>query len=345
MPAAERGAAEMAMVHLLDDPSPRVRLSLAEALAHSEKAPRAVVLSLAQDQPEIAGLVIFSSPVLTDADLVDLAAHGSEFTRILIASRGAVSVSVCAALAEIGGEEEVLCLLENAGASFTGGALRRIAERFGHLAEVRNLLAERAGLPPDARHVLVQQVSDALAASGLAQATLGSRRLEHVTREAAETATVALAGTAGQGDMPDLVEHLRRSGRLTPAFLMHALCSGKADFFAVAVANLSGCDERRVRAILATARMHAVRALFECAGLDRDISVIFVEATLHWRKASRAAAGRRPQDVSLRLLKGFARDRGLPEAARRLLEIVERLHVAQQRQSARDFAALATFAA
>ena len=57
---AEKRSAEMAMTCLLDDPSPRVRAALAGVLCHSAEAPRHIVLSLAEDQPEIASLVILA---------------------------------------------------------------------------------------------------------------------------------------------------------------------------------------------------------------------------------------------------------------------------------------------
>lgn len=345
MPAAERGAAEMAMTYLLDDPSPRVRLSLAEALAHSPAAPRSVILSLAEDQPEIAGQVILCSPLFTDTDLVDLAVRGSNLTRVLIASRGEVSFAVSAALAEVGGEEENICLLENAGASISRTSMKRLAERLGDCGAVRSLLLERGNLPSDARHLLMQQVSAALAGFHLVRAAVGEARLRHVTREANESGTVAIAGAVQHDDIPDLVEHLRLSGRLTPAFLMHTLCTGKVDFFAGAIVNLSGCDDRRVRSILGTGRMHAVRALYESAGLGRDISVIFVEATLLWRSASRATRGSVLENVSSRLLQIFHRQRRTSDAAAELLDLVEKLTIAEQRHSARSFASKASVAA
>jgi uncharacterized protein (DUF2336 family) len=345
MPAAERGAAEMAMTYLLDDPSPRVRLSLAEALAHSPAAPRSVILSLAEDQPEIAGQVILCSPLFTDADLVDLAVRGSNLTRVLIASRGEVSFAVSAALAEVGGEEENICLLENAGASISRTSMKRLAERLGDCSAVRSLLLERGNLPSDARHLLMQQVSAALAGFHLVRAAVGEARLRHITREANESGTVAIAGAVQHGDIPNLVEHLRLSGRLTPAFLMHTLCTGKVDFFAGAIVNLSGCDDRRVRSILGTGRMHAVRALYESAGLGRDISVIFVEATLLWRSASRATRGTVLENVSSRLLQIFHRQRRTSDAAAELLDMVEKLTIAEQRHSARSFASRASVAA
>lgn len=345
MAPEERSAAEMAMIYILDDSSPRVRLSLAEAVAHAPNAPRNVILALAEDQPEIAGQVILFSPIFTDADLVDLALRGSDVTRVLIASRGQVSRPVCAALAEIGGETEILCLLENDGASLPRASLKRIAERFGEQADIRGLLLARDALPSDVRHLLMRQVCDAMAGSGLIRATIDAGRLQHITREAGEAATVSIAGSVAHDDICDLVEHLRQSGCLTPAFLMHALCTGKIDFFAGAITNLSGCDERRVRSILSSGRVYAVRALYESAGLPRDISIVFVEATLIWREASHAADGTRLETVSARLMRKFRVAEQSPAAAIQLLDMVEKLANAERRQSARDFAALAALAA
>src|SRR5947209_15235359 len=67
----DRAAAEGALLMLLDDHSPLVRLALAQALASSEQAPPAVILALAADQPEVACCVLERSPLLVDADLVD----------------------------------------------------------------------------------------------------------------------------------------------------------------------------------------------------------------------------------------------------------------------------------
>jgi uncharacterized protein (DUF2336 family) len=345
MPRQERAAAKLAMTYMLDDASPRVRLGLAEALARSAEAPRDIVLALAGDQPEIAGQVILLSPILTDADLVDLVLRGSAVTRVLIASRGEVARPVAAALAEIGGADEILCLLENDAASLSHRSLKRIAERWGDAAEIRGLLLAREGLSADIRHMLMEHICEALAGSGLVQATVGGGRLQSLRQEASASATVMMAGTVRHDHIPDLVEHLRLRGWLTPAFLMHALCSGKVDFFAGAITNLSSCDERRVRSVLANGRLYAVRSLYESAGLPRDISIIFVEATLIWREASRKNDGAMLENVSARLMRKFGPAEQTPVAAIELLDMVEKLSRAEHRQTARDFATMAALAA
>ena len=333
----DRRAAEMAMIFLLDDPAPKVRLALAEALAECEDAPRAVILPLAEDQPEIAAHIILCSSLLTDADLVDLAAKGSAVTRMLIAHRTYVSRAVCAALAEIGEVADVLALLENDGAVLSRRSLTRIADRLGNDAEIRALLLDREDLPSDARHALVEKIGSALAGFGLIQAAVGTGRVERITREACDVATINMAAEVSAAEMPDLVEHLRVAGRLTPVFLMHALCSGRVEFFAAAVTNLSGQAERRVRSILSDGREAAVRALYETTGLGRDVSALFTEATMLWRREAKGGEGAL---LVSELLLSRARASG-DAACQSMLELVERLAIAEQRQTARSYALIA----
>lgn len=344
MNAEEREAALMAMTWLLDDPSPKVRLALAESIADAEDVPRALVLPLAHDQPQIACQIISRSPVLSEVDLVDLAGRGDSVTRVLIASRFIVSLPVCAAISEVGDAPEIEAMLDNPGAIVGRGSLRRIAERFSDHPQIREMLLEREELPTDARHQLAVGVSEALGACDLIRQVVGERRLERIKREACDTATVVLAGNAPSEDMPQLVEHLRRDGRLTPAFLMQALCMGRLDFFMTSMVNLSGMEDRRVRSIITDGRFHAVRALFESAGLSRDISEIFVEATMLWRKAEGLGHGLFG-GLATRLIAGFRAAGRADDQASELIDMVERLHITEHRQSARAYASFLALAA
>ncbi|CAN7524033.1 DUF2336 domain-containing protein [Pararhizobium sp. LjRoot238] len=341
MNTLDHHAAEMAMTFLLDDPSPKVRLALAQAVADCSRIPRAIILSLAEDQPETAYAVISRSPVLNDMDLVDLAAKGTAETRAVIAARQAMSRPVAAAIAEIGGEEEVLILLENEQARFSCRTLKRLSDRLGHLWSIRNRLLEREDLPADARHALVEKVGAALSSFGLVQAAIGGRRVERITREACDRAAVDMAGAVQADQIPPLVEHLRATGRLTPAFLLHTLCSGKIDFFAAAIVNLSGVTDRRARSILSDGRVHAIRALFESAGLGRDVSALFTEAMMIWRKENRSGSPGTTTTISSVLLSKLRGKRHASEASGGLADIIEKLTIAEQRQTARDYALLA----
>jgi uncharacterized protein (DUF2336 family) len=335
MGCEERGASLVAMTYLLDDPSPKVRLALARALALSPDAPREILLALAEDQPEIACTVIAMSPALSDDDLVDLVARGHSFTRAIVAARPGLSRCVAAALAEIGDEAETALLLENDMASISRTSLNRISERFGHIARIRALLLTRSGLSGEARHVLVTQVAAALAQSGLVQKTIAPSRIDVMTREAGDDAAVTIAGSVQHEEIPALVEHLRQAGKLTPALLIHALSSGKVDFFAAAMVSLVDLEERRIRAILGSGRAHAVRALFDAAGIDRAVVPVFVEAVFLWRRASTVAIAETGHAALLRI---FADQRHNNGAMGTLLEMVEQLHRGEMRRNARSYA-------
>ena len=330
----QRRAALLAMCHLLDDPSPQVRLALAQAL-DSPLAPREVILALAEDQPEIACTVITTSPLLLDKDLVDLAATGGPLRRGFIAARAGLGRGVCAALAEVGEESTAIVLLENVNAEISRRSLSRIAERFGHCETVRRLLLERDDLPADARQTIVAHVSDALAGSHLVQMVLPQGRLERMMGEACEMAAVAIAGKVHPSELPGLIEHLRSTEKLTPALLLHALCTGKTDFLSAAMVSLCGLDERRVRALLSSGRMHAVRALFESAGLPRDLATIFVQATLLQRQGGEMT---RVENVCSRLLEICPRPQDPDSPTAQLLDLVETLQRSGMREVARSYA-------
>jgi uncharacterized protein (DUF2336 family) len=106
--------------------------------------------------------------------------------------------------------------------------------------------------------------------------------------------------------------------------------------------SLSGLDDRRVRAILATGRMHAVRALFEASGLGRDIAAVFVEAVFLWRKA--AATGALDNIAGL-LLEKFQRSDMQLSPVSDLLDMIEKLHRLEVRLSARSYANRVSLAA
>jgi uncharacterized protein (DUF2336 family) len=341
----QRVAAQHAMMHLLDDPSPNVRGALSEAIAPHRQAPRAVILALAEDQPEIACPVLTLSPVLTETDLVDLVGRGSNLTRGLIAARPGVTRGLAAAIAEVGDAGEIILLLENQDALVTRYSLKRIAERHGRNVDIRSLLFARGDLPAEARELLVHHVSAALCLSPLVQSTLSAARIAHVTQEAGNAATIALAGSTLPEEMPALIEHLRARGRLTPAFLMYALCSGRIEFFAAAMTDLSGLEERRVRSIMATARRHAVRALYESAGLGRDVADVFVEATLLWRDMVSRSYTTASDSICAPLMERFARTSDPFSPINELLDMVETLQHSEERQMARSFADQAAIAA
>jgi uncharacterized protein (DUF2336 family) len=263
----DRLAAEGAMIMLLDDPSPLVRRALAEPLAPSSEAPPTVIHALAADQPDIAAIVLERSPLLCDADLVDIVGAGEVARQVAIAARSMLPRPVAAALAEVGSAEACLVLVENPGAEITSLSLDRIAERFGRLGAIREALFAREDLPAATRQSLVVTLSETLGRFVTSKRWLAAPRAARVMQDACERATVTLAAASQQDEMRPLVRHLRESGQLTAGLVLRALLSGHLRLFEEALAELSSLPAHRVAILIYDRRGTGLRALFDKAGL------------------------------------------------------------------------------
>jgi uncharacterized protein (DUF2336 family) len=335
MSAEDRRAAEAALTFLLDDPSPKVRLAMAREMAGSLDAPRTMVHALARDQIEVASHIVGFSPVLSDGDLIDIVGDCMPEVQRVVAMRPGLSVAVSAALAEVGHVRSVCDLLENDRASIAGISLRRIVARFGGEPAVRARLLERDSLPCDVRHQLVLDIGLALARSEFVKRTIGDGRLHRITRDACQQATLQIAADVPAEELPALVEHLRISGELTTAFLMHALCQGNIDLYAAALVSLSGQSPARVRSIIVDGRIAALKALANAAGISHRCTPVFVSATSMWREAMRRGELATTASIADRLVAEYAAcATGCGEVAD-LLMLVEKLNFTYRRRVAR----------
>jgi uncharacterized protein (DUF2336 family) len=333
LPFEDRCAAEAALTLLLDDPSAKVRAAMAEVLSLSRHAPIQIVSALAGDQPEVAVWVLSLSPLLSDADLIDRVAAGSSAVQAIIAGRPCVSQSLAAAIAEVGDDKACLALLGNAGASIAAVSLRRIAERHGHVAPVREALLRKPMLPTESRHLLLVKVGEALKGSTLVIASIGSARAERITREACVKASITLIDRTDADEHAALVEHLRLAGELTPAFVVRAVASGKIDFFGAVLVSLTGQAAQRITAMLAGAQNAALSALFRQAGLAASTHKVIIAALKIWREVARGERVAGVQEVTwlmLRAVDGHAD----PD----LVALLKSIHVETLRENARSHA-------
>jgi uncharacterized protein (DUF2336 family) len=271
----DRAAAEGALLMLLDDPSPLVRQAMAEVFARSTDAPGAIVQALSLDQPSVALPVLEHSPLLIDADLVDLIATGNGEVQCAIARRVNLPPSVSAAIAEVGTAAAALELIENAYAELPPFSWDRIVERHGHLAAIRESLLVLEDLPAATRAALVAKLSDTLAQFVVARNWLSADRAGRVANEARERSTINIAARSGGEDMRGLVQHLRATGQLNAGLILRALLSGNLELFDHSLAELSALPPARVSALLHDRGGASLRALLTRAGLPESTFAAF----------------------------------------------------------------------
>ena len=335
----DRREAIVALTSLLDDSAIAVRRALSDVLAAHPQAPRHIVSMLAADHSDVALPVLARSPLLSDAELIDCATIGDILCQCAVASRQGLSAGVSAALAEIGGPDAAIMLARNETADLTQPVLRRLIERFWDDGAVREAILARPNLPAVLRAELVAATARALSAFVTACSWLPEERARRATREAAERAHLIIAGDDAadsvQG-LAELVGHLRRSGQLTPGFILRALLAGHLTLCEVALCDLSGLPIKRVSGLMRDHRNVGFSALLTRAGLPASIFPALRAAIAAFEDAglTPSLTGRLSRQVVERALS--ACEHLAPEDSGRVLALLRRFEAEAAVEEARD---------
>ena len=268
------------MAALLDDRHVEVRRALAEAFAASCRAPRALVVALANDRSEIAAPLLARSPLLTDAELVDAVAAGDGVAQCALARRPFLGPGPVGALAEVGTRDARLALINNPSAGLGRRTLHSLFERFGDDAEVRRALASRADLPAALKAEIA--IAEAGAPEGFSE---GAAR----ARAARDASLAAIAANCPDNDLSGLVRALRLRGALTMALLLRSLAGGERAFFGAALAELSGLPHARAAGLVGDPGGAGFAAAAAKAGFPKHSLPVF-------RAALAAIGGLRPAE-------------------------------------------------
>jgi uncharacterized protein (DUF2336 family) len=334
----DRAAAEGALLMLLDDASPLVRQAMSEVFARSAEAPAAIVQGLSLDQPSVAMPILEHSPLLIDADLVDIVATGNSETQCAIARRIGLPASVCAAIAEVGSAAAALELIENPYAELAPFSWDRIVERHGHLAAIRESMLVLEDLPAATRAALVAKLSETLAQFVVARNWLSADRAGRITTEARDRSTLHIAARSKGDDMAGLVAHLRATSQLTAGLILRALLSGNLELFDASLAELSGLPRQRVTALLHDRGATGLVALLRRAELPESTFAAFRVALEACHESGfiddAGGAARLRRRMVERVLTHCETDRGATEP---LLILLRRFATESAREDARQF--------
>lgn len=335
----DREAAEAAMTLLLDDHAPSVRKAMAEVLAASSHAPRHIILALAGDQAEVAEAVLERSPVLLDAELVDFVAMGTVRSQSAIARRIDLSPSVAAAIAEIADMEACIELLGNVAVIITMQSLRRIAERLGRHAVIRDALFKRHDLPLDVHQLLISELGNALLNLPVVQGSLKPQHGKNVVREACDKATIQLICEASDHELPLLIDHLRERSQLTPILLLRSICAGDIRMLVAVLSQLTNVSRRKVIAILSEGRSTSLAALYERAGLPAHSYPAFDAAIRVWRDMADYEGQVSPYDFSRQMIERVLEryEGGIGEDHDQLMVFLRRFAAEAARDAARHY--------
>ncbi|MCL4715556.1 MAG: DUF2336 domain-containing protein [Hyphomonadaceae bacterium] len=264
----ERTHAEAIIKIMAEDAAVLVRRALAVALKNSPRLPREIANKLAQDVDSIALPVILNSPVLTDADLVEIVRASSPAKQIAVASREYISVTVTGAISAYAVSEAVERALSNDNAEFDESGLDAVLSRFEGVSGVTVAMVHRNELPVAVVEKLVSVVTGELFDHLVNNHELPPQIAIDLAMSSRERATIDIVEQAArQSDLPRFVQQLNLNGRLTPSLLMRGLCLGHMDFVEHAMAELGGIAYQRMWLLMHDSGPLGLKAAFDRAGL------------------------------------------------------------------------------
>jgi uncharacterized protein (DUF2336 family) len=259
---------------LAQDQLVRVRRILAEEIKTLDCLPKRIVERLARDVEEVAAPILEYSPLLSDADLVEIISSAqARFALTAIAKRRPLSANVSEAIAEALDVPAVSQLLFNSDAKIRAQTLDKIIEHGSRIKEwhlplvLRNDLSQRAirRLAGFVSAALLGQLCERGDLSDETRAQLAKRARTRIDEDDGMEIDPAIAAQ-------EEVAALYRDGNLSDAFVEGSVEAGKRETVIAALALLARTTPDIVRRIFQASSAKPVTALVWRARLSMRVA-------------------------------------------------------------------------
>jgi uncharacterized protein (DUF2336 family) len=248
--------------YLAQDSAVRVRAVLAEEIKHLTNVPVQVVQALARDLHHVVATPVLEySPLLSDADLIEIIACG-QVREVLtaVARRRPLSESVSDELVQSLDVSAVAALLVNPDARIRKDTLERVVAEAGEIEAWHLPLALRADLSARAMRRISGFVGAAIIEKLVARHDLSPATRAHLNRQLRlrldekSDRTQILAAAAS-------VAKAKADGSLNRNYVEDAAMAGNRESVVLALVDLAQVAETQVRRILACGRAQPLVAL------------------------------------------------------------------------------------
>ncbi|MDR3495387.1 MAG: DUF2336 domain-containing protein [Ancalomicrobiaceae bacterium] len=173
-----------------------VRTYFASVIAPSAFVPRDVVFLLIDDEPPVATPMLRYSPILTNADLLEIAEQKPDPYLAAIAARSRLGEHLVEILVRRGSRFVQIALVENSGAYLASGALTVLVANAETDEDICRSLIRRPEVPKLDAERLVRRIAEMLKARMLENNTVWKAQREAQTQAAAKRARLANAQVA-----------------------------------------------------------------------------------------------------------------------------------------------------
>ncbi len=255
---------------LAADQVPKVRAILAEEIKHLDNIPKHIIDALARDVEETVHVPILEySPLLSDADLVEIIAEGKVHSVLAaIARRKPLSPNVSDAVVSSLDIPAVAALLANPDAAIRERTLDAIIDQAERISVWQDAVCVRADLSRRAIRRLASFVSTELIERLCSRHGLDEETKVHLNRQLRARYDEQDHAPSRDTSAADEVEAAAKAGRLDDAFIESAAEEGKREAVVLALARLAKLQDSVVRRMLMTRSAKPITALVWRAGLS-----------------------------------------------------------------------------
>lgn len=246
-----------------------VKLRLAQKLSPVPWAPRELIVTLANDEIDIAETVIAISAQLLDADLIDILANQSQAHKCAVARRPSLSPLVCDAIASTKDPILLTELVANASARVTRHALSAAVEASGTHTPLRAPLAGRPELTQHLAERLYLIAGEEVRKAVARRFAIDEAALSPIVGTVLDEAVGLKRPSRSENEEArSFADRMSRSGCLTPELIVRTAASGQIAAFDHLVAVAAGLPASLVRQALETGGVWAGALACRAAGVD-----------------------------------------------------------------------------
>lgn len=246
-----------------------VRKTLSEKLANLPDVPEELISFLANDDAEVAYPVLTRSPLMKDADLIEVIRHRTLEHQLAIANRFQVSEAVSGELAATGSVTVVEALLRNENARISQATLACLVEESRRIDAFREPLVRRSDLGADLAKRLFLWVSAALRNHIVKRFELDSDTVDTLLEQAAMENIAADAPPSEVSGTERLADELAEREMLDTEMLVNALTIGEVNLFVAMFARMTDLRERLVQRLLFAPSGEQLAVACKAVGIDR----------------------------------------------------------------------------
>jgi uncharacterized protein (DUF2336 family) len=282
MNADDHGGRELSLfddvlLALASDMATEVQAELAERMADADRAPRALVRSLAAAPISVAAPLLARSKALSEQDLLHVVStRGQEHLRA-VSGRDDLTHAVSDMIVERGDDDTLTVLLRNDRADLSRHSSEKAVDRAAQNPALHAAVVERASLPLDLLNEMYFLVEARLRDTITAQ----NAAIDPQTLDAAlEAGRKRLAARDGAlpADFAEAEAHVRAlnaKGAINPASLVAFLRHGERTRFLVALCELTQIDFHTARRIVDRKDLDALAIVCKAANFDRALFLTF----------------------------------------------------------------------